>query len=297
MEDSHSNTQDKKFKCTHEDCTFKTNNVNSLPNHIKHMHPTDPTQHPFSCQKCDKTFPYASSLSQHVEKVHLKLKSYVCEKCGKGFNNKVEFVNHQAQPSCNFLTSSDTTYTCDKCEDTFNNVKGYIRHHEVMHGDFPANIETGPVHLCDECPKIYLKQRTLEIHKRRVHRGTLPARQSRKTYACPLCNKTFTSGNNMEEHIKVKHENNTPEQCDECNRSFGTPHALKTHKYNMHRRSKCEICGQSLCNTFWLKRHLSTAHGITPQGSHQCSHCPLFFSSKGAKDNHVKKQHAEIFKV
>ena len=129
------------------------------------------------------------------------------------------------------------------------------------------------------------------------YRGTLPARQSRKTYQCSLCNKTFTSGNNMEEHIKVKHENHTPEACDECNRSFGTPHALKTHKYNMHRRTKCDVCGQSLCNTFWLKRHLSSAHGITPQGSHQCSHCPLFFSSKGAKDNHVKKQHAELFKI
>ena len=52
----------------------------------------------------------------------------------------------------------------------FSSYLGYIRHHEVMHGDFPANIQTGPVHLCDECPKIYLKQRTLEIHKRRVHR-------------------------------------------------------------------------------------------------------------------------------
>ena len=74
MEDSHSNSQEKKFRCPKENCDFQTNNANSIPNHIKHMHPTDPAQHPFSCHKCDKTFPYASSLSQHVEKVHLKLK-------------------------------------------------------------------------------------------------------------------------------------------------------------------------------------------------------------------------------
>ena len=83
------------------------------------------------------------------------------------------------------------------------------------------------MHLCDECPKIYLKQRTLELHKKRVHRGTLPTKSARKSYNCEKCNKTFTSGNNLEEHIKVKHEQNTPEHCDECNRSFGTPHALK----------------------------------------------------------------------
>ena len=215
--------------------------------------------------------------------------------CGKGFNNKSEFLNHQALPNCNFMTSKDVTFNCDKCSDTFNTVKGYIRHHEVLHGDFPANLDTGPIHLCDECPKIYLKQRTLELHKKRVHRGTLPTKQlHKKKYECPTCKKTFKSGTNFEEHVKVKHENSTPEHCDECNRSFGTPHALKAHKYNMHKRVKCDVCGQSLCNTFWLKRHMSSAHGIIPDGSVKCPHCPMFFNSEGSKDNHVKKQHAEF---
>ena len=84
---------------------------------------------------------------------------------------------------------------------------------------------------------------------------------------------------------------------DNAKGAYGTVHSLKAHKYNMHKRSKCEICGQSLCNTFWLKRHMSASHGIMPEGSIPCSHCPLFFSSKGAKDNHVKKQHADLFKV
>ena len=84
---------------------------------------------------------------------------------------------------------------------------------------------------------------------------------------------------------------------DNAKGAYGIVHALKDHKYNMHKRSKCEICGQSLCNTFWLKRHMSATHGIMPEGSIPCSHCPLFFSSKGAKDNHVKKQHADLFKV
>merc|ERR1712004_270859 len=131
--------------------------------------------------------------------------------------------------------------------------------------------------MCDECPKIYLKQSALESHKKQVHRGILPKSNNKKTYQCKLCSKTFLRGNNLEEHIKVKHEKNTPEQCDECNRSFGTPHALKTHKYNVHKRPKCEICGQSVSNPFWLKRHMSTAHGIMPENSFQCSYCPLFF--------------------
>ena len=69
-------------------------------------------------------FLFFLGLQQHFDKVHLKLKSYVCEKCGKGFNSKIEFIEHQALPSCNFMTSTDIIFKCDKCQDTFNTVKG-----------------------------------------------------------------------------------------------------------------------------------------------------------------------------
>ena len=69
-------------------------------------------------------FLFSLGLQQHFDKVHLKLKSYVCEKCGKGFNSKIEFIEHQALPSCNFMTSTDIIFKCDKCQDTFNTVKG-----------------------------------------------------------------------------------------------------------------------------------------------------------------------------
>ena len=74
---------------------------------------------------------------------------------------------------------------------------------------------------------------------------------------------------------------------------FGVTDVLESHI--LFKAHKCEICRQSLCNTFWLKRHMSAAHGIVPEESVQCSHCPLFFSSNEAKDNHVKKQHADLF--
>ena len=64
------------------------------------------------------------------------------------------------------LQSKPSLYVCPLTHGFL--VKGYIRHHEVLHGHFPANLNTGPVHLCDECPKIYLKQRTLELHKVRI---------------------------------------------------------------------------------------------------------------------------------
>ena len=58
MEASHSSKKGKGHKCT--DCSFESNNRTSLSNHIKYMHPSDTTQHPYACDKCAKTFPYAS---------------------------------------------------------------------------------------------------------------------------------------------------------------------------------------------------------------------------------------------
>ena len=58
MEATHSSKKGKGHKCT--DCSFESNNRTSLSNHIKYMHPSDTTQHPYACDKCAKTFPYAS---------------------------------------------------------------------------------------------------------------------------------------------------------------------------------------------------------------------------------------------
>ena len=176
MASSHSDSE-KKHKCTYQDCDFKSNHASSLSYHIRTMHPIDSMQHQFACDKCTKTYPYASGLKQHVDMVHLKLKSFVCEQCGKGFNSRIQFNEHQALPSCNFMSGTDVIFNCDKCRDTFDTLRGYIRHHQVMHGDFPPNLPKDsnlPTFMCDECPKIYLKQSALESHKKQVHRGILP---------------------------------------------------------------------------------------------------------------------------
>ena len=159
-----------------EMCFICGKDCKSLYNHIKAMHPSDSMQHQFACDKCPKTFPYASGLKQHVDLVHLKQKSFVCEQCGKGFYTRIQFNEHQALPNCNFMSSTDVIFNCDKCQDTFDTLKGFIRHYQVMHGDFPPNLpKDSTLHTlkCDECPKIFLKQCTLKSHKKKVHQGIL----------------------------------------------------------------------------------------------------------------------------
>jgi hypothetical protein len=287
----HSGIVDKKFKCSFDGCDFKTHNYTSVYSHErqKHMQET----HKYRCDRCDKTYAFPHGLKLHVESTHLGIRRYVCEKCGKGYQNKKMLDDHLAKPSCTF--SPSTLYKCDQCTSEFIKVHGFIKHYDQQHGGFPPNLKTGPVHLCDSCPKIFLNPASLDKHRKHEHEGVPKVKKDRgPRMQCPHCDKRLLKGNNMEEHIRSKHEGNTPHECDECNRSFGTYGSLRAHKYNMHKRVKCDLCGQSLCNTFWLKRHKASAHGITPTGSHQCEYCPLFFNSPGYKENHIKKQHAEV---
>ena len=108
---------------------------------------------------------------------------------------------------------------------------------------------------------------------------------------CPTCQKEFKNHSNLKEHILVKHENKRDHHCDQCTQSFGTLNILRTHKRNVHNRVRCEECGKESYNSFALKRHLSTAHGIKPKNVFHCHNCPLFFSSQSALVKHIVSKH------
>jgi hypothetical protein len=291
LENEHSDKLEKKYKCTYEDCTFSTAKTVNLAYHIKQKHKKD--EHNHKCDKCDKTFVYPNNLRNHVDRTHLGLRPFVCEKCGKGYNTQILLTEHQAKPTCK-QSGAVKSYKCEACDVEFSKVMFYVKHFYVVHGSQPPNMDAGPAFLCDSCPKMYLNQISLEKHRKHVHQGVpVLIRHIPRKLQCPHCEKRLVKSK-LDEHIKSKHEMNTPFKCDKCTRSFGTSTVLQTHKTNLHKRVNCDLCGQNICNSFWLKRHKSSAHGITPKGSFQCPNCPLFFNLQGSLNNHLKKQHAEV---
>jgi uncharacterized Zn-finger protein len=111
---------------------------------------------------------------------------------------------------------------------------------------------------------------------------------------CVYCGKNFSQQGNFEEHVKVKHENSATFNCPECPRSFGTSKKLNNHKKLVHMRVKCEVCGQEICNSFMLRRHKASAHGIVPKDVYQCKLCPMFFSLELSLDKHIESKHGII---
>ena len=101
------------------------------------------------------------------------------------------------------------------------------------------------------------------------------------------------SRSSMKEHILQKHEKNTPFKCEQCPQAFGIKSKLRGHIEIVHRRVKCDICDQEICNKLLLKRHKAKFHGIKPANVHQCKYCPLFYKSEVYLANHVAKVHPE----
>ena len=95
------------------------------------------------------------------------------------------------------------------------------------------------------------------------------------------------------EHVLKEHEKNTPFACDQCQRSYGTKTALRTHIVNTHQKVKCDECNQEICNSFMLKRHKAKVHGTKPTSAYQCEFCPLIYEQKGSLEKHLVKNHSE----
>ncbi len=283
--------KDKVIPCEYEGCNYKCSDTVYLKQHILRIHNRD--QHKHKCEECNKTFANKTLLQIHVDGVHLKLQKYVCEKCGKGFRVKAYYTTHIEQPSCDFLTSRDKIYKCESCSDEFPMLKNYIGHHRKVHGSFPTNIQMDkPLFMCDECPDAYFSESALKGHKRRKHSGKQMQYQKAPKVECPHCHKMFRRGRNYVEHIKSKHEMDTPFKCDQCTKSYGTEAYLRLHVMNVHRRLTCNICGKDICNKLWFKRHMAKVHGVMPANSFPCEQCTLVFDTEDAKMKHAMKQHA-----
>ncbi len=283
-------------QCPEAGCDYETTKASNLKSHLYNRHSEKKEQ----CESCGKTFRTKGLLNEHMHTTHLKLKSHICDKCGKGFDLERQMKSHQALSSCDILARRDMTYSCDKCpnNDTFNNIKGYVWHYRRTHKAFPTNIDTSSlkVFYCDQCPEVYISNLSLGRHKRRIHEGKGKARVRAKKVKdpCTYCGKLVPKGLPMTEHVKSKHENDTPFKCEQCPRAYATVSFLRTHVISVHRKMTCKICGKEICNKFWYRRHMAKEHNVVDEDSFQCDRCVAVFDTLEAKKKHMMKQHSYV---
>nr|CAI5852376.1 unnamed protein product [Callosobruchus analis] len=186
---------------------------------------------------------------------------------------------------------------------------------EKKNGEEPQVEHTEPeshLYICYDCncavpSKIdfikHIKPRKCTLKR------TLGKIQLSNSVACQYCDASFSSTQNLDNHIIKKHYdfmasvNSKIHECTQCNYKTTIKHLLAEHVLKEHPefiatlKSKIHECAQ--CNYKTAKRYLLSRHIMTHSSPRSeictllCMHCNAPFKSRYKLSNHVLRKHPE----
>ena len=144
-----------KYKCTYDECGFKSNQKDKLTRHINAVHlkikpfecteceskfstPAELKGHinrhhlklrPYECTECDSKYPVKNELKDHINRHHLKIKPFECTECESKFSTPAYLTVH-----INAVHLKLTPFECDKCDSKFSTKGERNRHNTICTG-------------------------------------------------------------------------------------------------------------------------------------------------------------------
>ena len=106
-------------------------------------------------------------------------------------------------------------------------------------------------------------------------------------YECEICDKKFPKQFLLNRHNKYCHEK--PNQCDQCEKSFGDITKLRSHIdciHGGHKKFNCEICYRKFKRKATLENHIKK-HDNKQDYKHKCDTCEKSFGSVNEKECHI----------
>ncbi|CAH1119816.1 unnamed protein product [Phaedon cochleariae] len=268
--EKHVSAHEEKFECSICDKKFKKAYDFGTHNSIH-----DP-QKLFRCPLCPYTTPKRTGFLVHINYTHLKKFGYVCETCGKGFNDMILYKEHNNEHL------GIKPFSCIVCSKTFTYSR-YLFTHQVRSHRVGIEGQLLP-NQCHVCSKVFSKAATLEKHVEERHvKHQLP---HVKKHLCDTCGKGFAQKNKLRVHCRV-HTGFKPYSCTYCAKSFTKKDYLVMHE-RVHSGEKpysCEYCGKCFSQGAPLRIHLRTHTGERP---YVCQFCSVGFTSRGGLNMHCK---------
>ncbi|XP_026729334.1 zinc finger protein 626-like [Trichoplusia ni] len=137
----------------------------------------------FKCDKCDKAFFSAPTLTEHKKK-HNPNRTFKCDQCIAAFNCKGSLKSHMA------VHRDEKKHVCDICSKAFKR-KAILTRHMMIH-----NFGNKPIQ-CELCPMTFITKYNLRHHLR-VHTGERP-------FKCEICSQPYSYKHDFNRHCFKKH--------------------------------------------------------------------------------------------
>ncbi|EAT45929.1 AAEL002830-PA, partial [Aedes aegypti] len=212
-----------------------------------------PEQKDYRCRACLRFFTDKDSMNIHL-RTHIDTLNVRCLHCSRSFDTLQGLMSHTIQ---NYILTSFACQHCDVLFKTKETLKDKSKY---------QTIEQPKAFQCDQCPKSYDSNPTLQKHKL-LHNPKL-------LYECDHCGKRFWSINTIRYHVLVHRQFR---DCDQCSKSYRSRQELRDHKLFAH-PVRCLFCPMTFFSKKSCRSHSTKKHGMSPK-PHQCELCPKSFDS------------------
>ena len=293
------------LKCRFVDCLVEGANLRELIDHMLAFHHGEEKK----CAMCSTVPADRNKLRLHYYGVHLKLKPYVCKKCGISFGKKSGVQRHLKEGVCdkNGLREGETINDWIDTDEVMDKL-------DIANDTQPTVKEFKPKFYCEPCSQGFRYQWSYDKHIRSVHEGL-------REHQCADCGKFFQSASVLNKHMKTQHypvAKCIP--CSKCDKQFKSISALHSHLRTVHElfvvwvpqelnqpdpketipedkilpevqscpALECDFQTQSLKA---LKEHQLDEHSGRP---YQCEKCGLAFLKQFNLKKHVDSVHLGV---
>ncbi|XP_073538064.1 gastrula zinc finger protein XlCGF66.1-like [Phyllobates terribilis] len=219
---------------------------------------------PITHSEYGNSFPLETFFVIH-QKIHTEEKTFSCSKCGRYFNQKLDFVRHERMH-----TGAEKPYSCSECGKCFIRKSHLVTHQRTHTGEKPYS--------CSECGICFAHKVTLVNHQR-THTGEKP-------YSCSECGKCFAKKIHFVTHQRT-HTGVKTFLCSECGICFVHKSSLLRH-HRTHTGEKpfsCSECGKCFREKSNFVRH-QRSHTHPGERPYSCSECGICFAHKSSLVRH-----------